>query len=55
MSKANSTTFISPVSSSPRSLMDMVPIHLGKKLFIQKYGTEQDILKQVKERINNDS
>jgi len=27
-------------------------IHLGKKLFIQKYGT---ILKQVKERINNDS
>ena len=30
-------------------------IHLGKKLFIQKYGTEQEILKQVKERINNDS
>ncbi len=23
-------------------------IHLGKKLFIQKYGTEQEILKQVK-------
>ena len=30
-------------------------IHLGKKLFIQKYGTEQEILKQVKERINNES
>ena len=24
-------------------------IHLGKKLFIKKYGTEQEILKQVKE------
>ena len=29
-------------------------IHLGKKLFIQKYGTEQEILKQVKERINSE-
>tara|TARA_R110001583_G_scaffold145422_1_gene297409 strand:+ start:70 stop:366 length:297 start_codon:yes stop_codon:yes gene_type:complete len=29
-------------------------IHLGKKLFIQKYGTEQDILKIVKRRINNE-
>jgi hypothetical protein len=26
-------------------------IHLGKKLFIQKYGTEQDILKQVIDKI----
>jgi len=27
-------------------------IHLGKKLFIQKYGTEQEILKIIKERLN---
>ena len=26
-------------------------IHLGKKLFIKKYGTEQEILKIVKRRI----
>lgn len=26
-------------------------IHLGKKLFIKLYGTEQDILKIVRERI----
>jgi len=26
-------------------------IHLGKKLFIQKYGTEQEILKQVIDKI----
>ena len=26
-------------------------IHLGKKLFIEKYGTEQEILQKVKEKI----
>ena len=29
-------------------------IHLGKKLFIKKYGTEQEILEIVKRRINNE-
>ena len=27
-------------------------IHLGKKLFIKKYGTEQEILKIVKDRLD---
>ena len=30
-------------------------IHLGKKLFIEKYGTEQEILEITKERIKNES
>ena len=30
-------------------------IHLGKKLFIKKYGTEQEILKIVKRRLSGNS
>jgi len=30
-------------------------IHLGKKLFIEKYGTEQEILKITRERIKYES
>tara|TARA_Y100001972_G_scaffold113600_1_gene148464 strand:+ start:63 stop:347 length:285 start_codon:yes stop_codon:yes gene_type:complete len=30
-------------------------IHLGKKLFIEKYGTEQEILEITKERIKYES
>ena len=30
-------------------------IHLGKKLFIKKYGTEQKILKSVKRRLSGNS